>query len=944
MIESTAAPWMPAIVESSALLPAVKLVARVIQRRPKAPILARLLVETLPGALRITGTDLDNMLSVDVPALIEPDAIGARIAIDAHGLAGVLAKVPKGSQIELQAAAGKLVLIYGRNRANMALHKPGDFPAFKVGRLGAAFTVPAAQLADDLAALAPCMSREETRYYMNGVYLDPAPAGLAMVATNGATLAVVDRAMPMPEGFPAMTLPRASVALLGHVFGKSPAGDVTLQAIGKNAWRASYGAATLTAKCVDGTFPAWRWLFDIMAEEELQRVAFPELEPRIPGAALAMIEKAAGDAVAIDVGAKSALVTCRARPDWLALISVAAEGAEAGEGKGWSYDIKSDAAREYIADLAQSRGLPVDAMRDEKGALIVRLHNDKRGMMESATFGAVVTPAGSEIIETPDYERLVMVPVERSWPAQYQDGAFSILFPREARAIGCAVTVDVDGEAVPLPTNAAGAIQLSADAVRRLAGDVADMPRRDIPVRHEYRNAWLPPGWVMPERSKADAAKLRERAKLRGEAYWRHCRQHPVAELVPVWVGAAPFRAWSDAMAAGAVYLEPATGVDAGTWHDPAGATWGQAEGAPEAVTATLPHEEAPEAASGPESAPVTDDPAPYDPALASDSLWYVHKSGAWKIGPSRRRSGFSVLVPLDSRDGFKGPASYLAEECNGRWHRRSGGYLLSLRGGNRFTAEWSKRRDNSAADVVGETEAAPADAEPPAMPTMAPVAPPPADDLAATVATLLKRVAALEGGRQPVAEPVETVAPADAVPIDATDWQAIAASRAAENDGLVMDLDTAKAESAYWRAKAIEAEARAKAGAADLAAMTAERDALARRAADRDRTAASLRGLRQALREAESMLAAAETAREASGKSAADAWKAVLAEKDRVAALESEAKTLRALAPLAGFRWGGGHVGATVTAERGPAHPAYAGRPAPRSGKVVPIGAGRAA
>jgi hypothetical protein len=63
---------------------------------------------------------------------------------------------------------------------------------------------------------------------------------------------------------------------------------------------------------------------------------------------------------------------------------------------------------------------------------------------------------------------------------------------------------------------------------------------------------------------------------------------------------------------------------------------------------------EGPEGEAGPiddagEALAPVDDDAPLapadDPNLARNSQWWQHESGAWRMGPSRRRSGYSVMV-----------------------------------------------------------------------------------------------------------------------------------------------------------------------------------------------------------------------------------------------------------------------------------------------------------
>jgi hypothetical protein len=51
----------------------------------------------------------------------------------------------------------------------------------------------------------------------------------------------------------------------------------------------------------------------------------------------------------------------------------------------------------------------------------------------------------------------------------------------------------------------------------------------------------------------------------------------------------------------------------------------------------------------------------------------------------ARYAKGKMIIQPLDSKDGYKGRASYLAEALNGKWVHRSGGYTVSPAAADKF-------------------------------------------------------------------------------------------------------------------------------------------------------------------------------------------------------------------------------------------------------------------
>lgn len=57
----------------------------------------------------------------------------------------------------------------------------------------------------------------------------------------------------------------------------------------------------------------------------------------------------------------------------------------------------------------------------------------------------------------------------------------------------------------------------------------------------------------------------------------------------------------------------------------------------------------------------------------------------SYQIVDARYAEGKKVIQAKDSRDGYKGRASYLAEALGGRWVHRSGGYVISPAGAAKF-------------------------------------------------------------------------------------------------------------------------------------------------------------------------------------------------------------------------------------------------------------------
>jgi DNA polymerase-3 subunit beta len=103
------------------------------------------------------------------------------------------------------------------------------------------------------------MSTEETRYYLNGVYLHvakgPDGAVLRCVATDGHRLALVDA--PLPEGagdMPGVIVPRKTVGELRKLVDTDDDTSIAVS-VSETKIRFATPEVTLTSKVIDGTFP-----------------------------------------------------------------------------------------------------------------------------------------------------------------------------------------------------------------------------------------------------------------------------------------------------------------------------------------------------------------------------------------------------------------------------------------------------------------------------------------------------------------------------------------------------------------------------------------------------------------------------------------------------------------------------------------------------------------
>lgn len=247
------------ILAREALLPALALISKAVERRSTIPVLQNMLlaVDASAGRLTLTGTDLDCELRTSVACQAgRDDAFTLPSAL----LHDAVRKLPEGVDIAMVAEKDFATLSAGRSRFRMQVLPATDFPTMGEAGFGHSFELEARVVKRMLDTVGFAISSEETRYYLNGIHWHVASgdqgAALNAVATDGHRLAKF--AIDVPDGadgMPAIIIPRRTVALIAHIL--EDGRKLTAQ-VGPSRLRLEAGDTTLTTKLIDGSFPDYQ--------------------------------------------------------------------------------------------------------------------------------------------------------------------------------------------------------------------------------------------------------------------------------------------------------------------------------------------------------------------------------------------------------------------------------------------------------------------------------------------------------------------------------------------------------------------------------------------------------------------------------------------------------------------------------------------------------------
>jgi DNA polymerase III subunit beta len=248
---------MKTSIERSALLKAMSQAQSVVERRNTIPILANVLIEAEGDTVSFRATDLDIEVIDKAPAMVE--RAGAT-TVGAHTLHEIVRKLPDGAMVELadDGTSGRLDIKAGRSSFSLATLPKEDFPVMASSEYACNFSAVAPVLRRLFDKSKFAISTEETRYYLNGVYMHASDGAdgkvLRCVATDGHRLARIDA--PLPDGaedLPGVIVPRKTVNELRKLLEDD---DMQIAvSVSETKIRFATPEITLTSKVIDGSFP-----------------------------------------------------------------------------------------------------------------------------------------------------------------------------------------------------------------------------------------------------------------------------------------------------------------------------------------------------------------------------------------------------------------------------------------------------------------------------------------------------------------------------------------------------------------------------------------------------------------------------------------------------------------------------------------------------------------
>ncbi|TIL49183.1 DNA polymerase III subunit beta [Mesorhizobium sp.] len=292
---------MRVILERSYLLKSLNHVHRVVERRNTIPILSNVLLSAEGATLEMKATDLDLEVTEATPAKVER---GGATTVPAHLLYDIVRKLADGAEVMLKTDedGNAMTVTSGRSNFRLQCLPQSDFPELSAGSFSHIFRLDSVALKGLIEKTQFAISTEETRYYLNGIYLHTHDADgklkLRSVATDGHRLARAEIDAPAgSEGMPGIIIPRKTVSELQKLV-DDPDIAVTTE-LSDTKIRFTIGSVVLTSKLIDGTFPDYQRVIPTGNDKKLiiDRQSFAAAVDRV-----STISSERGRAVKLSIG------------------------------------------------------------------------------------------------------------------------------------------------------------------------------------------------------------------------------------------------------------------------------------------------------------------------------------------------------------------------------------------------------------------------------------------------------------------------------------------------------------------------------------------------------------------------------------------------------------------------------------------------------------------
>lgn len=226
-------------------------VTGIVERRHTLPILSNLLIEAENNNIKLTATDLEMQISLNIASELN-DKLSTTIS--AKKFLDICRSLPDAIDIDMISKDSRMTVKAGKSRFNLQTLPSADYPIMtKVAGETVTIKISQIELKRLLKQVEFAMAQQDIRYYLNGLLLEVNQNRLNLVGTDGHRLSFTSAILNQTYEKNEVILPRKTVIELIKLLEDND-DEVTIE-IATGQVNFAFGEISLISKVIDGKFP-----------------------------------------------------------------------------------------------------------------------------------------------------------------------------------------------------------------------------------------------------------------------------------------------------------------------------------------------------------------------------------------------------------------------------------------------------------------------------------------------------------------------------------------------------------------------------------------------------------------------------------------------------------------------------------------------------------------
>ena len=249
-------------ISKSAILKALTNVSGAVEKRNTIPVLLNVKIEAIDGGLNLTATDMDIVITSSAEALITKQG---STTIPAQLFFDIIRKIPDTADIniELEEGGSNIKITYSRSKFSLPCLDPVEFPILSEGDMPVNFNIKTAELIKIIDQTKFAIPSDETRQYLNGLFLHSLVVNgnieLRAVATDGHRLALASSQQSsltqiISGAISGVIIPKKTVYEIRKIIEGNEDANI---AFSKAKIKVISGNSTIISKLIDGDYPEY---------------------------------------------------------------------------------------------------------------------------------------------------------------------------------------------------------------------------------------------------------------------------------------------------------------------------------------------------------------------------------------------------------------------------------------------------------------------------------------------------------------------------------------------------------------------------------------------------------------------------------------------------------------------------------------------------------------